>query len=151
MEQIKIKNVFIYGVGLIGGSIGISIKDKRLPYRVFGYSRSFKSRKKAVKYKAVDNIFDNSIEPSQIADIIVLCVPPRAVCQILENIFSHLKNNVIVTDVSSVKGDLYKDIQKIVLKNNKKYKKNVVYIGSHPMAGSEKKGVEHASGSILDK
>jgi prephenate dehydrogenase len=150
MKKKYLKNILIYGVGLIGGSIGLRIKNKKLKYFVSGITRSKESTLIAKKLKVVDDMLNNLKELKGKLNFVIICVPPMKVIQALKEILPYLNSNALITDVSSVKGDVYKSISAIISNYNKKYKKNIVYVGSHPMAGTEKRSVKYSDHSIFD-
>lgn len=149
-SRIPFQTIFIYGVGLLGGSIGLRIKEMDPSCSVLGVTRSHASKVIALQRKAVDRICDDGTAAAVDADFLIFCVSPTMVFPFLKKIFSSLKHNAIVTDISSVKGDVYKDIARYVKTQNARLHKHVRYIGSHPMAGSEKKGVAHADPTMLE-
>ncbi|MDD4956513.1 MAG: prephenate dehydrogenase [Candidatus Omnitrophica bacterium] len=143
MEYNKIT---IIGMGLIGGSIGKALMKKRLAREVVGVFRRESSLKRAVKAKALTTGYVNNYgEAVKDADIIVICTPVGTIKKNLDELGKVIRRdgNVIVTDVGSTKEE--------IVKYAAKYKDRFTFIGSHPLAGSEKAGVESATADLFEK
>jgi prephenate dehydrogenase len=135
--------VAIIGTGLIGGSIGKALIAKKSAREVIGVCRRESSRRKALREKAVMECFVNDYEKAlKNAELIIIATPVETVKEILKKIsMIELKPGVIVTDVSSTK----KSIVDFASGFSDKY----IFIGAHPLAGSEKNGVEYASADLF--
>lgn len=142
--------ILIYGLGVIGGSIAKKLRITNSKLEIYGIARRQETAKQAIELGIVDDADVDFKKFAGDVDLIIFSVPPMKVLEILQEIYPDLKNDVLITDVSSVKGKVYDEIKKLVAENNLKYSKNVVYIGSHPMAGSEKKGLENSTKNMLD-
>lgn len=136
--------VAIIGVGLIGGSLGKALKEKKLASKVVGIVRRKKSIAEALQNQAVDIATLDLQEGVKDADLIVIGVPAEDILPTIDKITPYIKKDTIITDVGSVK-------EKIVIESEKKLEKKAFFIGSHPIAGSERKGVTHALGSLFLK
>ena len=133
----------IIGVGLIGGSLGLCLKEK-LGADIFitGLCRTQKSMDLAVKRGAVDMASSDVREVVEGADIVFLATPVLQMTPMLERIVPYLKEGAIVTDAGSTKTYLWQQIQGIL-------PAGVHYIAGHPMTGREKSGVEAASADLF--
>ncbi|MFA5311015.1 MAG: prephenate dehydrogenase/arogenate dehydrogenase family protein [Candidatus Omnitrophota bacterium] len=131
--------VAIIGVGLIGGSLGLDIKKRGLAREVVGISRHKKSILLALKKKAIDR---GSLSLSIIkgADLVILATPVKAIINLRESIIKYISKGCIITDVGSTKGAIGNSLEGIFPN----------YVGSHPLAGSEKRGIANASLGIFD-
>ena len=141
-------HVCIVGVGLIGGSLGAALRrvksGQRRRYRVSGVGRSMAALKKAVSLGAVD---DGTIDAADVipqADIVVLCVPVQSIGPVTKRVVPLLKKGAVVTDVGSVKKDIVAQMRRAM-----SGRKDVSFVGGHPIAGSEKTGVEHAAHDLF--
>ena len=125
--------VAIVGVGLIGGSIGQAIKKKGLAKEIVGVSRHKKTLLLAKKLRAIDK---GSLNLNIIrgADLVILATPVDTIISLAARISPLVDKDCIVTDVGSTK-------QKIVSKLERIFPR---YIGTHPLAGSEKRGIANA-------
>ena len=136
------KKVAIVGVGLIGGSLGLAIKKHGLAKEVFGICRRSSSLKKALKKKVIDKGF-LSLRQIKDADLVILAAPVDTILRLLPQIAKHLKYNSIVMDVSSTKELVEKAAIKFL-------PHNVSFVGSHPLAGSERRGVEFSKLALFN-
>src|SRR3989338_9406840 len=127
------QKVAILGVGLIGGSFGLELKRRRLACQVVGVGRSKANLIQAKKRKLIDTIGVNLESSVRDADLVVLAGPVQAILRHLKDIAPHLKKGAIVIDVGSTK-------QTIVDQASKKLPKHVFFVGTHPLAGTEKSG-----------
>lgn len=133
------EKITIVGVGLIGGSLGLEIKKRRLAKYVIGCGRSDQSLKIAVKRRMIDEKTLSLPYACQEADLIVLCAPIFTIMSQLKEIAQSAKRGTIVIDVGSTKKEIAEAAEK-EFKN-----KGIVFIGCHPMAGSEKAGPQAAT------
>lgn len=133
----SIKEIAIYGVGLIGGSFAAACKRKRLEVEITGISSQ-----KTIDIARKKGIIDRGLPREELgkavatADLVILGVPISSILSTLETIGSQVKPGAIITDVGSTK-------QQIVEKAKSCLPDNVYFVGGHPMAGSEKGGVEN--------
>ena len=137
------QNVFVIGLGLIGGSIAMACQ--KAPHtKVYGYDVSEHTRELARTLHVVDEVVDEIFEGAKIADIIIFGTPVNATLEWLEEL-KHwpLKEHVIVTDTGSTKG-LIMD-KAIELREC-----GITFIGGHPMAGSHKSGVKAAKPHLFE-
>lgn len=135
--------VSIFGVGLIGGSIALCLKGKP-GIRVIGYSNRQASVDKYMQRGVVDYATTSMQEAAEQADFIFLCMPVGLLDQYLREISEYqLKPGCIITDVGSTKASVAACANRLELQN-------ATFIGGHPMAGSERSGVEAASYHLLE-
>lgn len=137
------KKVTIIGVGLIGGSIGKALKERKLAREVVGVSHRQGTLTQAVRHKAIDASFTDIPKAVQGADLVILATPVKAIIRLLPLINSHLKRTCIITDVGSAKVEIVEAAEKNLAFPGS-------FIGSHPLAGSEKKGMPHARANLFD-
>jgi len=140
----RFNKVTIIGVGLIGGSIGLAIKKKRLAGEVIGVFRRYPTLKKALKHKAVDKGTMSVEEGVRDADLIILATPVHKIVTIAGEAVKYAKGGAIITDVGSTKAWIVNKIESMLSKN-----RSISFVGSHPMAGSEKNSVEFARRDLL--
>ncbi|MBO8154959.1 MAG: prephenate dehydrogenase [Bacillaceae bacterium] len=139
------KSILIAGLGLIGGSIAKNIKfNHPSSLKLYGYDHHVETLDYARSYHIVDGTFTNFQEAVQAADIVFLATPIHITIDLLEKMKTiPLEHEVIVTDVSSVKGPVLEKAEEI---NNSR----VIFIGGHPMAGSHKQGIEAARSHLFE-
>ncbi len=131
------RNILIVGLGLIGGSIAVSLKNSGYKGKIYGFDLSEDRVKKAIDMKAVDEAFtDLKKIPWKEIDLVIIATPVRTFENVAKQIKPYLKKDTVVTDVGSVKGDLVKTLEEIL--------KPVKFVGAHPIAGTEKEGIENS-------
>lgn len=132
----------IVGVGLIGGSIGLAAKKRGVVQRVIGVGRDASRLDQARKLGAIDEYVLELASGVQDADFVVFCTPvDRIAAQIAACAFQG-RTGAIFTDAGSTKSEIVKAVEANL-------PPQVRFLGSHPLAGSEKKGVEHASAELF--
>ena len=129
------KKVCIIGCGLIGSSIARAIKKNKLAKKIVSSNRSNAANKKVVKLKIVDEASSDAKKITKESDLIIIATPLSSYKDVILKIKNSLKNGAILTDVGSVK----KNVIPIVEKN---IPKNISWISSHPIAGTEESGPE---------
>ncbi len=129
------KRVCIIGCGLIGSSIARGIKKNKLATKVVSSNRSNSTNKKVIRLKIVDEASSDTKKIVKGSDLIIIASPLSSYKNIILKIKSSLKNGAILTDVGSVK----KNVISIIEKN---IPKNISWISSHPIAGTEESGPE---------
>jgi prephenate dehydrogenase len=132
------QKVTLVGVGLLGGSLGLALRKRRLASKVDGYVRRTASITECEKIGAVDHATRDLNRAVEGADLIVLCTPLGQMWEITEKMLPFIKKGAIVTDVGSVKGSVVEELEPLVAKVG------AYFVGSHPMAGGEKMGVSAA-------
>lgn len=137
------QKVTIMGVGLLGGSLGLAIKQRRFANRVIGFVRRAASVAKCRHLGAVDLATRDLRRAVQDADLIILCTPIAQMRQLVEQMLPVLKTGAIITDVGSVKGSVVRELESVVADAG------AHFIGSHPMAGAEKTGVAAARADLF--
>ena len=130
------------GLGLIGGSIARAIKRRRPDATVMAYMRTRSRLEQAKADGVVDVILGGVGEELRLCDIIFLCTPVEYNAAYLEQIRPYLKPGAIVTDVGSTKTDIHEHVAALGMEN--------VFVGGHPMAGSEKTGYENSTDHLLE-
>ena len=143
-ESDRFKRIAIIGVGLIGGSLGLALKRKGLQGTIIGVD-SQDVLEKAKKSKIVDECYtkDKLKEAVSNADLIFICSPIDEIVKLIQTIGKYVKPNTLVTDVGSTK-------RKIVEAANIHLPADCDFIGGHPMAGSEFRGVEAADPFLFE-
>lgn len=134
------KRVCIIGVGLIGGSLALGIKKRRLAKEVVGIFRRRSSLYKAKRGGIVDEGYLDYREALEDSDLVILATPIYKIIEIGKQIRDDFAPGSILMDVGSTKYEIVKELSKIYPN----------FVGSHPLAGSEKRGCEHASADLFD-
>lgn len=136
-------SIAIIGVGLIGGSLGLALKD-RLGENVFitANARTAATMELAAKRKACDLATNDLQEAVGDADIVFLSTPVLQMVPMVKNLIPYLKQGAIVTDGGSTKAYIAEELRRIL-------PPGIVYVAGHPMTGKEKSGVEAADKDLF--
>lgn len=140
----SLRTIALGGVGLVGGSLGLSIKSRAPRTRVVAFGRTEATLKRAREIGAIDEFFLEPGEAVAEADLVILAPPVRTIPGILERIAGSLKPNVLVTDAGSTKSWITAAAERVL-------PSAVRFVGSHPMAGSEKSGIEFADAGLFEQ
>ncbi|HEY5658024.1 MAG TPA: prephenate dehydrogenase [Myxococcota bacterium] len=136
------ERVAVVGLGLLGGSVALAAKRRGVAVRVVGATRREDARERALRQGAVDEIASLD-EVARGADLVILATPVYAMADALRGLAPALGEGAIVTDVGSVKTPLVESLPGLL-------PPGAVYVGSHPMAGSHERGMEHAREDLFD-
>lgn len=144
MEKRRMEDSVIgfIGLGLIGGSIARGLKRARPDIKIMAYMRTRSRLEQAREEGIVDVILDGIDEQLRDCDLIFLCTPVEYNARYLSEIRPFLKEGALITDVGSTKGGIHEEILRQGLSH--------VFVGGHPMAGSEKTGYEHSTAHLLE-
>jgi prephenate dehydrogenase len=139
-----VKNIYLIGLGLIGGSIALSIKQKDPTIHIIGFDINEDQVMLAKKIGAIDEISPTLFPDLATVDIIFISTPVQQTINIIEQLQAvELKQGVIITDVGSTK-------VKIVECATKYLNGRIKFIGGHPMAGSHKSGILAAKPHLFE-
>lgn len=141
----QFNRITIIGVGLIGGSIGLGIKKHGAAKEVIGVFRHKATLKKALKRRAIDKGAMSIKEGVEGADLIILATPVFSIPCVAAEAIRYAKKGAIITDSGSTKRWVSKKIEEMLGRRS-----GIFFVGSHPMAGSEKTSVVYAKEDLLD-
>lgn len=130
------QKISIIGLGLIGGSIGLALKNTGR-FLVSGFDIDSKSLNTALKIGAIDQKMKTLSEMHN-SDIVFVATPISQTINTLKKIAPFLKAGAIVTDVASIKTEIVKSCPK-----------NITFVGGHPMAGKETAGILSAQKDLF--
>jgi len=134
----------IIGVGLIGGSLGLCLKDKLGDdIYITGQCRTKASMDKAMEMGAVDYASADIREVVEQADVIFLSTPVLQMVPMVEKMLPYLKSGAIITDAGSTKQFIWKNLKKIL-------PPDIYYVAGHPMTGREMSGVTAAKKDLFE-
>lgn len=132
--------IAIVGVGLIGGSIAAALKARGYAGPVLGFGRSGERLRKARDAGLLDEFATSPAPLVERASLVVVCTPVDRIVADVREFAAAAKPGTLITDAGSVKGSICAALADDGIK----------YIGSHPMAGSEKNGFEHADAGLFE-
>lgn len=137
------KRVAIIGVGLIGGSLGLSLKRKRLAGEVIGFFRKKRSARLALKSGIVDQAVFNLKNAVKDADLVILATPVGVIKSIAPTVITQMQRRAFLMDVGSTKQEVMRSIEGLISS------RKIEFIGTHPLAGSEKSGLLFAQADLF--
>lgn len=129
---------------MLGGSIGHALRAAGFTGTRVGVGRRQSSLDSALERDAVDEVTLKPVEGVIDADVVILCTPIGHFESMLAGIAEHLKEQALVTDVGSTKTEVVRLATRIL-------PSHVRFVGSHPMAGGEKTGVEYARADLFER
>ena len=138
-----INNLLIIGCGLIGSSILRACSKKKVVKNIFVKEKSKLNIKKLKRLKSKFIIVNDLEQIIPKMDLVIICTHMSEYEKIISSISKYLNAKTILTDVASSK-------EKIIKISNKKLKKGISWISSHPISGSEVSGPEHGSENLFN-
>jgi prephenate dehydrogenase len=140
---VRFQKITLAGVGLLGGSLGLAVKQRRLAVKVDGLVRRSASISECYKLGVVDHATRDPLRAVENADLVVLCTPLGQMREVLKKMLPALPRGAVVTDVGSVKAGVVQDFEPLVAEAG------AHFVGSHPMAGAEKTGAGAARADLF--
>jgi len=141
MSAFRVGRITVIGVGLIGGSLALALKDAGFVGEVVGCGRGKPNLETALKLGIIDRYERDPQKAVDGADIVFLATPVRSLAAMVAEIAPALKAGAILTDGGSVKEEVLREIKPLV-------PAGVYFVGGHPIAGTEKSGAEAAFASL---
>ena len=135
------ERVVIVGVGLLGGSLGLALRQRSLAERVIGVGRNAQRLDRAVQMGAIDEASLDLERASRNADLAIICTPVEQVVRCGRRCQTQMRPSGLITDVGSTKESICQSLAGSL---------KPAFCGSHPLAGSEKSGVEHAQAELFE-
>lgn len=134
--------VAIVGLGLIGGSLGLALRRRRLA-QVIGVSRRPATLRQAKRLGAIDSGTALLREAVAGADLVVLAAPVDAIETLGRHAARFMRSGSVLTDVGSSKAQIVQAL-------GRSMPRGVAFAGAHPLAGSERRGIEAARADLFD-
>ncbi|PLX99728.1 MAG: prephenate dehydrogenase/arogenate dehydrogenase family protein [Desulfuromonas sp.] len=140
-ETLHIGRLAIIGVGLIGGSLSLALKEAGVVGEVVGCGRGKPNLEKAIELGVIDRYTRDPAEAVAGADVIFLATPVKTLGTVTEEMLPGLKPGAIITDGGSVKGEVIEMIEPLL-------PEGVHFVPGHPIAGTENSGAEAAFATL---
>ena len=134
--------ITILGVGLLGASFALALKENGLCRTITGFGRNRENLQRAKERNIIDSFETDPVAACRDSDLIMLSAPVGAFAGLAKAIVPALKKGAVLTDVGSVKGVLVREIERLM-------PKDVHYIGGHPIAGSDRSGIDSANSELF--
>ncbi len=136
-DSVLIPRLAIIGVGLIGGSLALALKEAGAVGEVVGYGRGKPNLETAIKLGVIDRYTRDPLDAVKGADVVFLATPVKTLSTVTQLFLPGLKAGAIITDGGSVKGDVARAIEPML-------PEGVHFVPGHPIAGTEKSGADAA-------
>ena len=146
-----VHRITIWGVGLIGGSLGLALKKNGFQGQRVGLGRNIGRLENALEHDAVDIITTELAEGLRETDLVVLCTPVALVPMFVQRIIASVDTRhqrIVLTDVGSTKSAL---VDMVEAQLQEQRADALSFIGGHPMAGSHETGVGAARATLFEK
>lgn len=141
-HPIQFETVFIVGVGLIGGSIAKSLKSRQFDGKIIGFGRNEERLEKCRSTGLIDEFSTDVIALEKPDSLIIFCTPIDHIVKFFQTSQVSFCKTSLITDAGSTKLTICETAKKYL-------PQDVPFIGSHPIAGSEKQGFEHAMDDLF--
>lgn len=142
MSPSPFRCVTIYGPGLLGGSVALAVRDKLPDCELRLWARRQQPLELAQKL-GISHTYTDAREAARGAELIIFATPIGAFEELARLILPAIDRKALVTDVGSVKAYVHRTTGELLTERGR------MFIGSHPMAGAEKQGLEHATSTLL--
>lgn len=130
-------NITIVGLGLIGGSFAMALKELK-PKNLWAIDIDSAVLETAEKMNIIDKGYTSPEIPLMDSDIVILAIYPQKTIDFVKNNINFFKRGAVITDTAGIKSDLLKEIMPIL-------RGDLDFIGGHPMAGKEESGLKAAT------
>ncbi len=137
-----INSLSVFGLGLIGGSFALAIKNKFPDIKIYGVDQNPEHSRKALALNIIDQ--SNSADDKEVlqSDLIILAIPVSAIHDILPQLLSDVSEKTVIVDAGSTKGSICKNISN--------HPNREQFVAAHPIAGTEYSGPEAAFPKLFE-
>jgi prephenate dehydrogenase len=139
----QLGTVAIVGFGLIGGSVALALRERSLAGRVIGISRSERALAEAARIGAIHAYSTNLALGVAGVDLVVVCTPVTDIARSVVVVARHATSGVLVTDAGSTKRAIVEAVER-------DDRGRSVFVGAHPIAGSDRKGPAYADPDLFE-
>ncbi|MEO1996469.1 MAG: prephenate dehydrogenase/arogenate dehydrogenase family protein [Planctomycetaceae bacterium] len=136
------QTIGIAGVGLIGGSIAVALRERGFGGRLVGITRDPSRLGAEPHATALDEISNDLAQTVEQCSLLVFCTPVDAIIEGIRSIADRVQPRTLLTDVGSAKTTICNTVTPLV-------PQHAAFVGSHPLAGSEKQGFRHADADLF--
>lgn len=140
----QVRKLALMGVGLIGGSFALALRRANLVERVVGVDRDARTLDGALALHLIDEAETELSRAVRGADLVLLAVPVRQMASVMKAVANHMERDALITDVGSTKQSVIADARQHLGAHFERF------VPAHPIAGSEKSGVNAARADLFD-
>jgi len=138
----RIKTLTVVGVGLLGGSVALAARRRGLPEHIVGIDQSPALLERVLRGGLIDEGSLDLADGVREADLVVFCTPVDRIAEQVLAAADACRPDTLLTDVGSTKEGIVRQVEALL-------PGHVLFVGSHPLAGSEKSGPENASAGLF--
>lgn len=138
------KTVSIIGMGLIGGSIGLELRHRKMAGHVIGCGRNLGNLRLAKRRGLADEVTRDTARAVRVSDLVIVCTPVTSMEALLKVIAENARPGTLVIDCGSTKSVVTAWAEKIL-------PREIAFVGCHPMAGTERSGAAAALKDLFKK
>jgi prephenate dehydrogenase len=138
-------SIYIFGLGMMGGSLASSVKSKKLAKKIYAYDKNIDSLKYAKSKKLIHDYDNKDFKYLSESDLIVICAPMSTYKNIFNTIRKYKKPSAIITDIGSTKQNIL-NILKLTIMDHEE-----CFVGSHPLTGKETSTIMSYEKNLFDK
>lgn len=139
----RISTLAIIGVGLLGGSLALAARRRGVADRLVGTDSDPVALDSARRDSLLDEVFSHPSLAVADADLVVVCTPVDCIVEQVLGVAANARSGCLITDVGSTKAAILREL-------HGRLPAGIEFVGSHPLAGSEKHGPAHASAHLLE-
>ncbi len=143
MNHCRFDTLAIVGVGLLGGSVALAARQCGIVRRVIGVGRTAARLEQAREANVLDDISTDLVAAGSQADLVIFATPVNLIVAGVREVAATCRPRTLITDVGSTKGPLCRELSSGL-------PDAATFIGSHPLAGSEKQGWEHSRADLFE-
>ncbi|MFV2066537.1 MAG: prephenate dehydrogenase [Pirellulales bacterium] len=141
--------VTIVGVGLIGASIGLALRERKLARQVVGVGRRMVSLRAARARGAVDRTTTDLKRGVGNADLVVVCTPVGSIVRLAKEVAA-VSPDALITDAGSTKAEIVAELDVVRVPGREGVDVPIRFVGSHPLAGDHRAGPRYARADLLE-
>jgi prephenate dehydrogenase len=139
--------IAIVGVGLIGGSIGLAVRRRNPATKVVGFGSREATLETAKRLGAISAIAPDVTSAVADAELVVVCAPVAQIVERTRQVSPLCRPGTLITDAGSTKAEIVRQLEQAATEPG--WKPQVSFVGSHPLAGNEKTGPQHAHADLF--
>ncbi len=140
--------VLIVGVGLIGGSVGLALRSRKLAQKIIGAGSRRSTLEAAHTLGAITEIATDLNSAAAEADFVVVCTPVGQIVEQVRQIALKCRPGTLITDAGSTKAQIVRELEQAA-GADLAWQREVRFVGSHPLAGNEKRGPQNATSELF--
>jgi prephenate dehydrogenase len=142
----EFETVAIVGVGLIGGSIGLAVRERKLARQVIGIGRNEGNLATARRCGAIDAGTTSLGHGVEEANLVVVCTPVDTIADFVSQAAASSANRSLITDAGSTKREIVRSVEALLVD----CRDGPRFVGSHPLAGDHRTGVDFARSDLFE-